>query len=299
MDLVVQLTTFVRAVELGSFTAAAEDLQLSGQLVGKHVQSLERHLGVSLLNRTTRKQSLTDFGRKYYEQAKIILAEVEISESMAAQTRGTPSGRLRINAPITFGSRTLSPKLADYMARFPDVTVDLTLSNRMADLVEEGYDVVFRVGELNDSGLIACSLGLYRLVLCAAPTYLKSRPLILSPWDLQKHECLRFEYPDGRSEWAFESTEGVINVPITSRLMVNHSEPLLGAALAGLGVMLQPLELVQDALESGQLVEVIPAFPPASPPLNLLYAKDRRITPKLRSFIEFCSATFGQNKGQA
>jgi DNA-binding transcriptional LysR family regulator len=221
MDRLTTMTTFVKVVELGSLSATADYLKISSQLVGKQVKALEHHLGVRLLNRTTRKQSLTDFGRTFYERAKIILAEVEAAEGMAAETRAIPSGRLRINAPVTFGVRTLSSRLLEYMARYPEVKVDLTLSNRVVDLVEEGYDAVFRIGGLADSGLIARSLGIYHLVLCAAPSYLAKRPPLLTPWDLQQHECLGFAYSDGRTEWIFEGSEGCIVVPISSRLRVN------------------------------------------------------------------------------
>jgi len=190
----------------------------------------------------------------------------------------------------------LSPRLSEYMARYPRVTVNLTLSNRVVDLVEEGYDVVFRIGELTDSGLIVRFLGPYHLALCAAPSYLASRPAISTPWDLQQHECLGFAYSDGRTQWTFEGPDGPIVVPIASRLTVNQSEPLLGAALAGLGVILQPLELVRDALRVGTLVKLLPEYKVPSPPLNLLYAPDRRITPKLRSFLDFCVDAFDQSR---
>lgn len=158
MDRLTQMATFVKTVELGSFSAAADDLNLSPQLVGKQVKMLEQHLGVSLLHRTTRRQSLTDFGRAFYPRAKLILADMQSAESLAALTRGTPSGRLRINAPVTFGIRTLSPRLLEYMVRYPQVSVDLTLSNELVDIVDDGYDVVFRIGELASSGLKALPL---------------------------------------------------------------------------------------------------------------------------------------------
>jgi DNA-binding transcriptional LysR family regulator len=296
MDRLTTMATFVKVVELGSLSAAADHLKMSSQLVGKQVKALEHHLGVRLLNRTTRKQSLTDFGRSFYERAKTILAEVEIAEGMAAETRAIPSGRLRINAPVTFGVHTLSPRLLEYMAKYPEVKVDLTLSNQVVDLVEDGYDAVFRIGDLPDSGLVACSLGIYHLVLCAAPSYLAKCPPILTPWDLQQHECLGFAYSDGRTDWTFVGPDGRISIPIISRLRVNQSEPLLGAALAGLGVMLQPLELVSDALKEGTLVLLLPDYKVPSPPINLLYAPDRRITPKLRSFLDFCVGTFREQE---
>ena len=172
MDRLTSMAVFVKAVDMGSFSAAADALEMSPQLVGKHVQGIEQRLGVRLLNRTTRRQSLTDFGRSFYERSKIVLAEVEIAESLAAETRATPTGKLRINAPVSFGMKTLAPKLPEYMRRHPKVAVELSLSNRAVDLVDEGYDVAFRVGELSDSGLIARPLAPYRFVLCAAPSYL-------------------------------------------------------------------------------------------------------------------------------
>lgn len=294
MDRLTQMATFVKAVELGSFSAAADELNLSAQLVGKQVKMLEQHLGVSLLNRTTRRQSLTDFGRAFYQRAKMILADMQAAENLAAVTRGTPSGRLRINAPVTFGIRTLAPRLLEYMVRYPQVSVDLTLSNELVDIVDSGYDVVFRIGELASSGLKALSLMDYQLVLCAAPSYLARRPPITSPWDLQQQDCLGFAFSDGRSHWSFDGPEGRIDVPITSRLTINQGDPLLSAAVAGLGVVLQPMELVGDALRDGTLVRLLPQYPSPTSPMHVLYAPDRRMTPKLRSFLDFAVESFGQ-----
>jgi DNA-binding transcriptional LysR family regulator len=287
------MATFVKAVELGSFSAVADELNLSPQMVGKQVKMLEQHLGVSLLNRTTRKQSLTDFGRTFYQRAKLILADMDAAEEMAAVTRGVPSGRLRINAPVTFGVSTLSPKLLEYMVRYPQVSVDLTLSNELVDLVDGGYDAVFRIGELADSGLKALPLMPYQMVLCAAPSYLARRPTITTPWDLQEHECLAFAYSDGRSHLRFEGPEGCIEVPIKSRLTINQGDPLLSGAVAGLGVVMLPLELVKDSLRSGTLVSLLPQYKVPVSPMNLLYAPDPRLTPKLRSFIDFVRVAFG------
>lgn len=293
MDRLTLMATFVKAVELGSFSAVADELNLSPQMVGKQVKMLEQHLGVSLLNRTTRKQSLTDFGRTFYQRAKLILADMDAAEEMAAVTRGVPSGRLRINAPVTFGVSSLSPKLLEYMVRYPQVSVDLTLSNELVDLVDGGYDAVFRIGELADCGLKALPLMPYQMVLCAAPSYLARRPPITTPWDLQEHECLAFAYSDGRSHLRFEGPEGCIDVPIKSRLMINQGDPLLSGAVAGLGVVMLPLELVKDSLRSGTLVTLLPQYKVPVSPMNLLYAPDPRLTPKLRSFIDFVRGAFG------
>ncbi|WP_140720682.1 MULTISPECIES: LysR family transcriptional regulator [Gammaproteobacteria] len=293
MDRLTSLAVFVKAVDLGSFSAAADALKMSSQLIGRHVQGIEQRLGVRLLNRTTRRQSLTDFGRVFYERARIILAEVEAAESLAEETRAVPTGRLRVNAPVSFGMRVLAPRLPDYMKRHPHIEVDLSLSNRAVDLTDEGYDVVFRVGELTDSRLIARPLAPYQLVLCAAPSYLDGRPAPTSPQDLQQHECLGFSHTELRTHWTFDGPDGRITVPVSGRLMVDHGEPLLCAALAGMGVMLQPLELVRKALADGRLVRLLPAYEVPSRPMHVLYAPDRRITPKLRSFLDFAVEAFG------
>jgi DNA-binding transcriptional LysR family regulator len=292
MDRLTAMEVFVRAVESGSFSAAGQTFQMSSQLVGKHVQKLEQHLGVQLLHRSTRRQSLTDFGRSFYERAKIILSEVETAESMAAETRAVPRGRLRINAPVSFGVRTLSPCLPDYMKMYTDVSVELTLGNRVVDLIDEGYDAVFRVGELSDTGLIARGLAPYRLILCASPAYLEAHDIIASPWDLQQHECLGFSHTALRTHWTFDGPDGRVVVPVSGRLMVDHGEPLLHAALQGLGIMLQPMELVRDHIDDGRLLALLPDYPAPTRPLHILYAPDRRLTPKLRSFLDFTVARF-------
>lgn len=299
MDRLTGMEVFVKAVDCGSFSAAAEAMQMSSQLVGKHVQKLEQHLGVQLLHRSTRRQSLTDFGRVFYERAKIILAEVETAESMAAETRAVPAGRLRINAPVSFGMRTLSPLLPKFMKLYPEVSVELTLANRAVDLIDEGYDAVFRVGELSDSGLIARRLSPYRLALCASPEYLAKAPPLAVPEDLTHHECLGFAHSELRTHWTFDGPDGRHVVAYTSRLVADHGVPLLCAALEGLGIMLQPLELVRDYLDDGQLVELLPDYKVPTRPLHILYAPDRRLTPKLRSFLDFAAANFGARTNEA
>jgi len=294
MDRLLSMSVFAKAVEAGSFSAAGDALLMSSQLVGKHIQSLEQHLGVRLINRTTRRHHMTEAGLAFYERVKIILAEVEAAEGMAAVSSGTPRGRLRINAPVTFGVHALSKCLPNYLAMHPEVSVDMSLSNRYVDLIDEGIDVAFRVGELSDSGLIARALAPYRLRLCASPSYLANRPAITHPHDLAQHECLGFSHTELRTRWTFEDKTGeAISVSVAGKLMVDSGEALLMAARAGMGILLQPCELVRDELSSGRLVEVLADFSVAARPFHLLHAPDRRMTPKLRSFIDFAIATFG------
>ncbi|MFZ6770092.1 LysR family transcriptional regulator [Undibacterium sp. Di26W] len=293
MDRLASMHIFVKAIELGSFSAAANDLKMSPQLIGKNVMVLEQSLGVRLLNRTTRRHSLTEIGKLFYERAKIILAEVEAAESLVAETRAVPRGRIRINAPVTFGIHALAPKLTDYLKQYPDVSVELTMSNRMVDLIDEGYDAIFRVGELSDSSLMARSLAPYRLIMCAAPSYLATCPPLKTPMDLQQHECLVFSHTSLRTHWLFEGPDGRISVPISGRLMVDSGEALLSAAISGFGIMLQPIELVKAGLDAGHLVPVLQDYKVPTRPLHIVYAPDRRMTPKLRSFLDFAVAAFG------
>lgn len=189
--------------------------------------------------------------------------------------------------------KTLAPKLPEYMRAYPYVDVELRLNNRWVDLIEEGYDAVFRVGKLSDSGLIACTLAPYELVACASPAYLASHGSPKIPQDLADHDCLLLSHTELRTHWSFEGPEGRISVPVSGKLVADHDEPLLCAALAGFGVLLQPREIVREALEDGRLVPILTQYRVPSRPLHVLYAPDHRVTPKLRSFLDFAVATFG------
>ncbi|MBN3780560.1 LysR family transcriptional regulator [Burkholderia sp. Ac-20345] len=296
MDRLACMKVFVRAVEAGSISSAANEMNMSPQLAGKQIRALEEGLGIKLLSRTTRRQSLTDSGQLFYERAKSILAEMEAAEALMAETRSEPRGRLRISAPITFGSHGLAPEIPEYLRQHPEVSVDLNLSNRTVDLVEEGFDVVFRTGDLPDSSLIARRLGWYRLVLCAAPDYIRSAEKIRSPDDLAKHECLVFSHTALRTQWTFDGPDGRVSVPIKGRFSTNSGEALRSTAVAGMGILLQPYELVADEIAAGRLVRLLPEYEPPARALHALYASDRQMTPKLRSFLEFAVQRFGERR---
>jgi DNA-binding transcriptional LysR family regulator len=287
------MQVFVRTVELGSISAAAGELALSSQLAGKQIRALEESLGVKLLNRTTRRQSLTDEGRLFYERATNILAEMEAAQAQIDESRSLPRGRLRISAPITFGSRALAPRLARFMKEYPEVTVELSLTNRTVDLVDEGFDVAFRTGDLPDSGLVARRLAPHRLSLCAAPDYLRESGLPRTPEDLQRHECLVFAHTSLRTQWSFNGPDGSVTVPITGRFSTDSGEALRAAAIAGLGIILQPSELLAEDIQAGRLTQLLSRYEPSPRPLHALYAPDRRMTPKLRSFLDFAAKEFG------
>lgn len=296
MDRLACMKVFVKVVEAGSISSAAAELDLSSQLAGKQIRALEDGLGIKLLNRTTRRQSLTDSGQLFYERAKNILAEMDAAEALMAETRSEPRGRLRISAPITFGSHGLSPEIPEYLRQHPEVSIDLSLTNRTVDLVEEGFDVVFRTGDLPDSSLIARRLAPYRLVLCASASYIKHAEPLRTPTDLVNHECLVFSHTSMRTQWSFDGPEGRVTVPINGRFFTNSGEALRAAAVAGMGILLQPLELVADEIEASRLVRLLPAYDPPARPLHALYAPDRRMTPKLRSFLDFAVQRFGDKR---
>lgn len=293
MDRLGAMQVFVRTVELGSMSAAAVEFDLSAQLAGRQVRALESALGIKLLNRTTRRQSLTDGGRLFYERAKNILAEMEAAQAQIDESRALPSGHLRISAPITFGSKALAPRLAEFMNRFPDVSVELCLTNRTVDLVDEGFDVAFRTGDLPDSGLMAKRLAPHQLILCASPAYLKKRGHPRTPEDLRKHECLVFAHTSLRTQWSFEGPDGAVKIPIRGRFLTDSGEALRAAAVAGVGIILQPTELLAEDVQSGLLTKILRKYEPTPRPLHVLYAPDRRMTPKLRLFLDFASYAFG------
>jgi DNA-binding transcriptional LysR family regulator len=293
MDRLASMAIYAKAVEAGSFSAAADALSTSSQVVGRHVRLLENHLGVRLINRTTRRQSVTEPGRAFYDRVRTILAEVEAAEALAAESRAVPRGRVRVNAPVNFGAHDLARALPAYLAAYPEVDVELTLANRLVDLIDEGYDAVFRVGELADSGLIARTLRPVESVLCAAPAYVEARGAPATPAELPRHECLGFAHGVTRDRWSFGGPDGTVDVEVSCRLVADNGQALLTSALAGLGLLLQPAGLVRDALEDGRLVRLLPDYAAPTRPMHILYAPDRRITPKLRSFIDFAVERFG------
>ncbi|WP_219351471.1 MULTISPECIES: LysR substrate-binding domain-containing protein [unclassified Citrobacter] len=230
---------------------------------------------------------------QFYERAKNILAEMEEAEAVIAETRAIPRGNLRISAPITFGSQLLASKLPEYLKQNPEVSLELCLSNRTVDLFEERFDAVFRTGELADSQLLARALAPYQMVICAAPAYLEEAGTPSVPQDLTRHQCLIFTHTSMRTEWKFEGPGGQVSVPVTGRFKTDNSEALLAAALSGLGIIMQPLPLMSADIAAGRLVRVLPDYELPGRPVHVLYAQDRRMTPRLRSFIDFCITHFG------
>src|SRR4051812_25945908 len=287
MDRLASMATFVRAAELGSFAAAASALAMSPQMVAKHVGYLEARLGTRLLNRTTRRQSLTEAGKVYYERCKVVLSEADWADEASSDATGTPRGRLRVNAPVSFGTHTLMPLISRYLRNNPAVEVELILNDRFVDLVEEGFEAVFRTGPLTDSSLAARALRPFCLVACASPGYLKERGTPRHPDDLATHECLRFVGARSpTTDWRFLSEGREITAPASGRLQANNANALLAAAGEGLGIAFIAEDLARSDLANGRLVRVLADFDTRSRPMHLLFQADRRQTTKLRSFVD-------------
>ncbi len=295
MDRLSSMAAFVKTAEVGSFAAAASALEMSPQMVAKHIGWLEQRLGARLINRTTRRQSLTETGKVYYERCKVVLADVEWADSLADQAHQAPRGRLRVNAPVSFGTCTLMPVVARYLQRYPGVEVELMLNDRYVDPVEEEFEAVFRIGPMKDSSFTARQLKPFRLLACASPGYLQDRGTPLTPADLARHECLAYASATGpaSSEWRFVKDEESTVLTVQSRLRANNAYALLQAAVHGLGIVFVAEDLALDSLRSGRLVKVLPDYETPSRPVHLIYHPDRRQTPKLKSFIAFVVGELG------
>ncbi|GAB7542475.1 LysR substrate-binding domain-containing protein [Cupriavidus sp. 8B] len=295
MDRLTSMAVFVKTADTGSFAAAALAFGISSQMAGKHVNYLEERVGASLLNRTTRRQSLTEIGKIFYERCKTLLADAEAAESVAQELSASPRGKLRITAPVTFGAFSLVPVVTRYLRTHPDVQVDLTLTDRFVDLIDEGFEAAIRLGSLPDSSLIARPLMPYRLLPCASPAYLAEHGAPQTPQALSGHECLGFAYSSQppASEWHFAGKDGKpLTVPVRSRFQANDIKALIAAALDGFGIILGPEVAVKGALASGQLVRILAEYEAPSRPMHVVFAASR-VTPKLRSFIDHVVAEFG------
>jgi DNA-binding transcriptional LysR family regulator len=287
MDRLTSMSVFVKVADLGSFAAAAKELRLSPTMVGKHMRHLEERLGSLLINRSTRRQSLTELGLNYLDHCRHLLEEAEAGEALAEEALRAPRGRLRVAASIAFGAHSLTPIIVKFMKRYPEVTVELTLNDRMVDLVEEGIDVAIRVGTLADSTMMSRSLSPYRTVVCASPIYLAERGTPTHPKDLVDHDCLAFpDWTEG-PRWSFLGPEGEVHVTVKSRLQINNGFGIRYAALAGAGIVMQRTELVAEDITEGRLQILLADYRAQSRPRHIVWLQNRKVTPKLRAFIDF------------
>ncbi|CAM4368844.1 MULTISPECIES: LysR family transcriptional regulator [Lelliottia] len=286
MDKLRGMETFITVVESGSFTGAAARLEMSAVMVGKYIQLLETQLGTRLLERNTRRQSLTDAGRVFYDEAKRVLEQVSIAESSVERLRAAPAGTLRISAPTSFGGCVIAPLTATFLQAWPEVRVELDLTNRMVDMVNEGFDLAIRIGDIRNDDLVAKYLCPYRMVICAAPDYLARHGTPQTPADLVDHLCLSHTVWTARNEWRLPGVEGDVRWKRDAILRCNDGYGLRTAAVAGAGLLLQPEVLVAEELANGRLIRVLEKYTPEPRPVHMLWRQDLRPLPKLTHYIE-------------
>lgn len=293
MDTLDGMRTLVTVINEGSFTRAAERLSMSPQLVSKYIGQLEARLGTRLLNRSTRRLSITEAGQAYFERCTHILAEIDELEDAVGDMSVTARGTLRINAPMSFGEQHLTPAVSAYQRKHAEVRVDMTLDDRVVDVVSEGFDLAIRIGELSDSALVARPLAPVNLVVCAAPDYLSEHGIPESPDDLVRHSCLGYAYWSGRDHWRFEADGRQLDVQVDGRLRANNGTALRRAAVAGSGLILQPTFIVGDDLRDGRLVRVLTEFTIKPLALYAVYAHRQYLSSKVRTFVDFLPEHFG------
>ena len=285
MDRLTSLEVFCKVVDSGGFSAAGRRLNMSTTMVSNHVQALEDRLGARLLNRTTRKVSLTEVGRAYYDRCIQILADIEQADDVAGALQSTPRGTLRVYT-ATHIVQFVAPVITEFLAAYPDVKVDLSMGERTIDLIEEGFDVAIRLTPPPDSSLIVRSLATWRHVLCCSQAYIEKlgRPEQLS--ELAERNCLRHvNYP--YDEWRFVDRKGApASVRVSGRLISNSGETLRRAALEGVGIVLAPGFLLHDDLESGRLVRLLPEYRPVEFSMNAVYPHRHHLSAKVRTFID-------------
>lgn len=286
MDKLRSMEVMVTVVEAGSFAAAAQQLEISAVMVGKHVQQLEAHLGARLLQRSTRRHSLTEVGRGFYEDCKRVLEQVRWAESAVERSRQAPQGLLRLSAPVTLGSQVIAPLAAEFLQQHPQVRLDLQLSDSVVDLRAEGLDAAVRIGGIHDESLVARPLQPYRMVIAGAPAYLKRHGRPRRATDLADHVCLSHAVWQRRNEWTLRDGEQAVRWPASARFVCNQGGGLRRAALAGLGLVMQPEVLLAEDLAAGRLVALLPECLPPPRDVHLVYPADRRQLPKLARFVE-------------
>ncbi|MGE0004103.1 MAG: LysR substrate-binding domain-containing protein [Parvibaculaceae bacterium] len=282
------MTAFVAVCETGSLTAAARRLGVSPPVMSRQIGALESRLGIRLFHRTTRRISLTDAGARYLERARRILADLDEAERAAQSERSEPSGRLSVTAPLIFGRLHVAPLLARFVGHHPKVTVELSLSDRFVNLVEEGHDLAIRIGHLPDSQSIARRFGETRRALVASPAYLAKTGLPRHPHDLDRHDIVAFMPGTPPFDWQF-GAQGDLKVRVAPRFVTNSGDTAIALALDGVGIARVLYYQVREAVAEGRLVEVLPAFAPDPMPIHAVYPSARLLSGKVRAFIELMS----------
>ena len=295
MDRLVAMQVFAQVVEAGSFAKAAERLALSTSAASRHVAELETHLQTRLLNRTTRRVSLTESGRAFYERTVQLLADLAEAEQEASSAAVVPRGTIRLTTSVNFGVRHAAPAIAAFLGEHHDVRFDVSLSDRVVDLVEEGFDLAIRIGAPSADNLVARKLGETRLVPCASPGYLAEHGAPKTPEDLASHNCFTYEYVSPRHLWRFRDRSGAERtVRVSGRLHCNNGDLLAEAAASGAGIVFEPAFIVGPEVRSGRLVPLLQDFEPPPVPIYALYPSRKHLSAKVRRFVEFLVERFSQ-----
>jgi DNA-binding transcriptional LysR family regulator len=292
MDRFDEMQAFAAVVDAGSFVRAAEALQVSKTAVSRLVGDLEARLGVRLLHRTTRKLSLTVEGEAFHARCKDLLADVEEAEAEVTARADKAIGLLRLNVPVSFGLLHLAPLWPAFMAQHPNVTLDVTLADRIVDLVEEGYDVAVRIARLPSSSLVSRRLTSTRMVLCASPEYLRRHGAPAHPADIARHTVFSYTLLVAGEQWSFEGPQGPVSVKVTPSMRSNSGDTCCAAALQHQGIVLQPSFMVSTHLQSGALVEVLPEYRSIELGVYAVYASRKHLTPKVRVLVDFLVEAF-------
>ncbi len=292
MDKVMSMRVFSAVAKNNSFSDAAKKLSISKAMASKHVQNLENTLGVRLFNRTTRKLNLTDVGNAYYEKVDSILSDIDETELAISRLNSEPKGKLKIMAPPSFGAFHLSRALSVYLRKYPDVTTEIELSNRMPDLVEDGIDLAFHVGKLEDSSFVARKIASARRVVCASPYYLKQNGTPQAPNDLSKHNCMVYAPRTALNEWEFIKNNEQVTVKISGDIQCNDGDALRIAAIQGCGIAQLPTYIVGLDIQSGRLNAILEEFEPENLPVYAIYNHRKYLSAKIQTFIEFMYEQF-------
>ncbi|TAK85157.1 MAG: LysR family transcriptional regulator [Betaproteobacteria bacterium] len=293
MDRLAAMQVFAQVVESGSFAKAAERLGLSTSATSRQVAELESHLHTRLLNRTTRRVSLTESGRAYYERAVQLLADLEEAEQEAARAAVVPRGTIKLTTSVNFGVRQVAPAIAAFLARHAEVRFDVSLSDRVVDLVEEGLDLAVRIGGTGSENLVARKLGETRLVPCASAEYLKAHGVPRSPEDLARHNCFTYEYLTPRNVWRFRDAAGNERaVRVSGNLHSNNGDLLAEAAAQGAGIAFEPAFIVGPEVRAGRLVRLLPEFVAPPMPIYAVYPSRKHLSAKVRVFVDFLAERY-------
>lgn len=294
MDQFKEIESFVAVAQLGSFVKAADKLGLSKAMVSRHVSELEARLGVRLMQRSTRRLSLSDAGAEYLQRCAQILADLEDANAAVSATAVQAQGLLKITAPLTFGIRHLAPLWGEFLRVHPKVELEVNLNDRMVDLVEEGYDLAVRIGQLASSTLIARRIAGTRLVLCASPRYLRQAEPITDLADIAHHDVMAYTYLATGEQWHFTGPRGARSIEVHPRLRSNSGDTCRAAALADQGIIFQPTFLVGEDLKAGRLVEILPQYAGPELDINVVYPSRLHLSHKVRAMVEFLASAFAQ-----